>query len=536
LNILGLNFDHDGSAAIVKDGKLVVAIGSERILRIKKFTGLTDQVINYVLKEAELSIDDIDLITLSDYYLESSNGVLNLFYENSQIGSSQITSTRQMIYGNTYVNATAQIFNRTIPAVIVSHHTSHASAAYYTSNSNNSLCFSMDSSYGGIPFNSLIAHGDNNNLTVLEYPGLMIGVGYAIFTEQLGLGPALYKAGSTMGLASYGTPNEDVTKNLQKYIKESYFNIDSKEEDYVKYYFDLWEKWSGSKNRLYKKDSFSLKARNIAASIQYLFENCLLDAINKNSTKNVDSLCLSGGSLLNCNANSFIKKNTNFKNIHHFPACGDDGIAVGSALYAAHNIYNEPRHKYSIKELSYLGKTYEVKEPDYNFIANAIADGKIIAWFMGKSEFGPRALGARSILADPRNFHNREIINFSVKNREWFRPIAPVVLEEESSKWFDFNGKSPYMLYTANVLQKEKIPAVTHVDGTARMQTINEETNEYYYRLIKEFFNITNVPLLINTSLNADGPILETEEDALLFFKNNKEIDILVLNGEIHLR
>jgi carbamoyltransferase len=531
LNILGLHFGHDSSVAIVKNGKLVVAISSERIVRIKKFTGLTDQVINYALKEAELEIDDIDLIALSDYYLESSNGILNLFYENSQMNS-----TIQMVYGNTHMNAIAQIFNKTIPAVIVSHHTSHASAAYYTSNSENSLCFSLDSSYGKIPFNGLIAHGNGNNLTVLNYPGLMIGVGYAIFTEQLGLGPALYKAGSTMGLASYGKPNEDVVQNLQKYIKESYFHIDSEQEEYIDYYLNLWEKWSGSKNKLYKKDSFSIKARNIAASIQYLFENCLLDVIKKNAIKNVDSLCLSGGSLLNCNANSFIKNNTNFKYINHFPACGDDGVAVGSALYAAHHIYNESRHNYSIKELCYLGKNYNVEEPDYKIIAKSIADGKIIAWFMGKSEFGPRALGARSILADPRNFHNREIINFSIKNREWFRPLAPVILEEECNKWFDFDGKSPFMLYTADVLQKEKIPAVTHVDGTARMQTVNEETNEYYYKLIKEFFNITGVPLLINTSLNSDGPILETEEDALLFFKNNKEIDMLVLNGRIHLR
>jgi carbamoyltransferase len=193
---------------------------------------------------------------------------------------------------------------------------------------------------------------------------------------------------------------------------------------------------------------------------------------------------------------------------------------------------NDPRYSYRAKDLCYLGKEYSIEIPDYHYIAQQIADGKIIGWFQGKSEFGPRALGNRSILADPRNPHNRELINHVIKSREWFRPFAPVVLEEDYQDWFDFPVPSPFMLYTAQVKQPEKIPAVTHIDGSARFQTIDEETNLLYYNLIKEFKNITGVPVLLNTSLNGNGePILETEEEAIQFFEKSN-LDMMIINGK----
>jgi carbamoyltransferase len=271
---------------------------------------------------------------------------------------------------------------------------------------------------------------------------------------------------------------------------------------------------------------------NVAATIQDLFEKDVLHHINQIDNK-TDNLCLSGGSFLNCNANSKIVKNSKFKNFHHFPACGDDGTSVGSALYVSHHILNLPRHNYESQDLCYTGKDYESQTPDYEFIAKQLASGKIIGWFQGRSEFGPRALGNRSILADPRNFHNRELINHVVKNREWFRPFAPVVLEESYQDWFDFPIPSPYMLYTAQVKQPEKIPAVTHIDGSSRFQTINEKTNPHYYNLIKAFKDLTGVPVLLNTSLNGNGqPILETEDEAEEFFKNSN-LDLMIINGTI---
>jgi carbamoyltransferase len=533
MNILGFNFDHDGSVAVIQNGKIMSAISAERIVRIKKMTGVNSTMVNYVLKESNLKIKDINAIALADYHLSSSNGVLQVYD-----GDTQISTTRQIIFGNDYVQLTGHIMGEVIPVYVIPHHTAHAASSYYTSNFNESWCFSMDSSNGISQANSLIAKGIGNKLNSVYSPGQMVGVGYQIFTEYIGLGRALFKAGSTMGLASYGKPLDHLIKNIDKYVKESYFDYNITENVFFAYYDKLWEDLSGSTSRMSKRETSSKKAMDLASSIQYLFEQCILDVINnKIDNDGVENLCLSGGSFLNCNANSKIKKYGKFKNIHHFPACGDDGNAIGAALFVAHHIFDEKRYYYKPKELIYVSKKYKKVEPDYDLIAKLISNGSIIAWFMGSSEYGPRALGARSILADPRNFNNKEIINFAIKKREWFRPVAPVVLEEESYKWFDFDGNSPFMLYTAKVLQPEKIPAVTHVDGTARLQTINEQTNKEYYKLIKSFFNITGVPILINTSLNSDGePILETEDEALTFFETNKHIDALVLNGKIILR
>jgi carbamoyltransferase len=533
MNILGFNFDHDSSVAVIKNGKIASAISGERIVRIKKMTGITSTMVNYVLKESGLKIEDIDVIALADYHLSSSNGVLQLYD-----GDIQVSSTRHIFFGNDYTQLSGHIMGRVVPVYVIPHHTAHAASSYYTSNFDEAWCFSMDSSNGISQANSLIAKGVGNKLDAVYSPGQMVGVGYQIFTEHIGLGRALFKAGSTMGLASYGKPLDNLVKNINKYIKESYFDQNVKEEVFFTYYNQLWKELSGSIYTMSKRETSSKKAMDLAASIQYLFEQCILDVINNKIDKdNVDNLCLSGGSFLNCNANSKVKEYGRFKNIHHFPACGDDGNAVGAALFVAHHIFDEKRYEYKTKELIYISKKYETIEPDYDLIANLISNGAIVAWFMGSSEYGPRALGSRSILADPRNFNNKEIINFALKKREWFRPVAPVVLEEESNKWFDFDVSSPFMLYTAKVLQPEKIPAVTHVDGTARLQTINEETNKEYYRLIKSFFNITGIPILINTSLNTDGePILETEEEALVFFETNKHVDALVLNGKLILR
>ena len=528
MNILGLNFGHDGSAAIIKNGKLSYAISAERVTRQKKFVGLTKEVIDYIFSDSGISIDEIDAIALSDYNIKNSNGILEMYEDNDVI-----YNTSNKYFENNYKEVDGIFLGKKIRVFIIPHHMSHAAAAYYTSNFDSAWCFSMDSSCGNTKANNLIAKGSGNKLEAVSSPGLMIGVAYGMFTDLSGIGPALYKAGSTMGLASYGHPIEDVVENIDKYIDDSYFNTEN-QQLYLNHYFDLWEKWYGKRENNALGNINNKKIINIASSIQFLFEKSILDCISKIKKEDIENLCLSGGSMLNCNVNSLIKHKSGFKNIHLFPACGDDGISVGAALYTLHHIFDKPRYQYEIEDLCYLGKKQDWVEPDYEKIAQMISDGKIVAWFMGRSEFGPRALGNRSILADPRNFHNREILNFIVKNREWFRPYAPVVLEEKSREWFDFDGISPYMLYTAKVLKPDIIPAITHVDGTARMQTVTEKINKPYYKLIKAFENITGVPVLINTSLNGNNePILETEDDAIKFF-NTSNIDVLVLNGKLY--
>lgn len=466
-NILGLNFGHDGSVCLVRDGKLEFAIATERITKVKKQSGFTEEVIDYFLDSTGISIDDIDCISTNDF--------------------------KQEVFGNQYLVEEFSIKGKSIKTYIIPHHLAHCASAYYTSPYDEAYCFSMDCSMGKPEANSLVAYGRGKNIKAMYCPAEMVGVLYGEVTERLGLGPALHKAGTTMGLASYGTP----------------FDF-----DYQSYTDDIKHKM------------------NVAASVQDLFEKKVLNVLSEIDDK-TDNLCLSGGSFLNCNANSKVVMHSKFKNVHHFPACGDDGTSVGSALYVAHHILGEPRHDYQQKDLCYTGREYQSQTPDYEYIAKQLADGKIIGFFQGKSEFGPRALGNRSILADPRNFHNRELINHVVKNREWFRPFAPVTLEECYQDWFDFPIPSPYMLYTAQVKQPEKIPAVTHVDGSARFQTVTEESNKHYYEIIKAFGKLTGVPVLLNTSLNGNGqPILETEEDAREFYKNSK-LDMMVINGSI---
>jgi len=465
--ILGLNFGHDGSVCIIKNGKLISAIATERITKIKKQSGFNEDVIDYILSSSNTSINEIDYIATNDF--------------------------KQEVFGNQVVEDFFEIKGKKIKTFIISHHLAHCASAYYTSPYENSYCFSMDCSMGKIEANSLIAYGNGNKLTAEYCPGIMVGVLYGEVTEKLGLGPALHKAGTMMGLSSYGTP------------------ID----------FDFQYYPNNIKDKM-----------NVAATTQKIFEEQVLKVIDELEDKS-KNLCLSGGSFLNCNANSKIVLNSKFKNIHHFPACGDDGTSVGSALYVAHHILNEPRHSYQPKDICYTGRDYDCEEPDYKFIANEISKGKIIGWFQERSEFGPRALGNRSILADPRNYHNRELINNVIKNREWFRPFAPVVLEEHYKYWFNFPISSPFMLYTAPVIQPDKVPAITHIDGSARFQTINQETNSHYYNLVKEFYEITGVPILLNTSLNGNGePILETEEDAISFYKNSN-LDLMVINGRL---
>ena len=322
--------------------------------------------------------------------------------------------------------------------------------------------------------------------------------------EYLGIGVPLHKVGTLMGVAPYGKPIPDTDFDLE----EGHEVTNLIEEDFS-------------------------SAVNIAATTQKLLEQRLLYLVGE-LPSNSENLCLSGGTFLNCPANSRILKESRFKKIHHFPGCGDSGIGIGAALYAAHHILDQPRYEYKPHEICYLGKEYKQEnEIDYEYIAKRISEGAIVAWMNGRSEFGPRALGNRSLLADPRDQHNRDRLNHIIKRREWYRPFAPIVLEESYQEWFDFDVPSPFMLYTAPVKKPQEIPAITHVDGSSRFQTVTKEGNTHIYKLIKEFEKITSVPILINTSLNGKGqPILETPEDGREFF-NNVPVDMAVIHGEI---
>ena len=482
--ILGLSVaHHDGAACIVKGGKILVAIECERLTKIKK-DDLTDsnlkETLDYVLEAVGMELEDID-------YIAMGNAPENCVGNEVSVGENVCGLGKD--------------------GFLIPHHLAHNAAAYYTSPFDNAISLSVDCSSGVPQFyheNSSICLAEGNKIKSIETPPISCGVYYQRVCEYLGIGSPLHKVGTLMGLAPYGKP-----------ISNTYFDL---EEDY-------------EITNLIKEDFSS--AVEIAATSQKNLEERLLNLVEKLPV-NSENLCLSGGTFLNCPANSRILKESRFKKIHHFPGCGDSGIGIGAALYAAHHLFDQPRYEYKPHEICYLGKEYEQKkEIDYEYIAKRISEGAIVAWMNGRSEFGPRALGNRSLLADPRDQHNRDRLNHVIKQREWYRPFAPIVLEEYYQEWFDFDVPSPFMLYTARVKRPLEIPAITHVDGSSRFQTVTEEGNIHIYKLIKEFEKITSVPILINTSLNGKGqPILETPEDGREFF-NNVPVDMAVIHGEI---
>lgn len=498
--ILGLSENlHDTSACIVKDGRLIAAIATERITGKKRDGNTTQKVIYTLLIHCGIVEEDVDCVVISN------DGHNHKFV--SVLEKGHLISDTNFL--NICPNIRAKHFIR------LPHHVCHAAAAYYTSNFEEAFSLTVDccdfSEHTAFRKNSLTCHFKGNKLIAEHFPGIFTGIKYARTCEHMDFKPCLDKAGTVMGLSSYGEFQEEYLSVLDTDTRELYP----------------------------KKDKDLRSCMNMSKTVQDVLEKDLMDEIKQLRSNfnvpHVDNLCLGGGTLLNCNANSKILLSNEFENVHLFPACGDDGLAVGAALFTAHHIFDYPLQEYKPQDLCYLGPQYPLyQDPPYEYIAKKIAEGKIVGWMHGRSEFGPRALGNRSIFADPRNQHTRDWINQIVKKREWFRPFAPIVLEEEYQDWFDFPIPSPFMLYTAQVKQSEKIPAVTHVDGSARFQTVSKESNHHAYSLIKEFKNITGIPVLLNTSLNGKGqPILESPSDAIAFFQNN-EVDIMVIHGTVY--
>lgn len=593
--VLGLSPNHDSSVALVVDGTIVSAISRERLSRVKKDRYITEDMVNYVLSEANLTINDIDYVGIT-YWFEnradwkSEFEDLRLYVPDEYIGIfsnefifdgvDHVTKSQpKYIDGKGWlikedlvllsppttnrpqecVPINLDIFGRTIPGWFINHHHAHAASSYYTTNFDRAAIFTMDSTEADPYACSLFSYGYGNRLETLYYPGVNIAHAYSIFTEQMGLGPGLYKAGTTMGLAPYGKVNPDIIKDIDEYTK-SYWERNEGGDDW-RWVYRLFMKTTGrvitnptpgfpkdSDNFFFtdyfsKETSDSQEAMDAAATIQYIFEQTVFrfaEKLYKETERyNGGNLCMAGGGFLNCTTNGKIEHNTSFTNVSPYPGSGDDGLSVGCALYVTHHILDiERRHK-SVAEVVYTGKEYETPEGgefiDYDVLANLLGEGKVIAWVQGGSEFGPRALGHRSFIANPCLPDMRDYINFDIKNREWFRPFAPAVCVEDVEDYFDFKGESPYMLKICDVIS-DKIPSVTHVDGTARIQTVSREDNPRYYDLIRAFEKVSGVPVILNTSLNLAGePIVETPEDAFNLY-NNCDVDVLVINEKMWIK
>ena len=431
----------------------------------------------------------------------------------------------------------------------IDHHLAHAASVYYTSGYNNSSILIVDGNGSDLETNSFFS-GNNNKISLLEkskYHG--IGALYSAVTKEiLNLGTG--SEGKTMGLAPYGKKDNKIKIKFKLNGINTDFSDLIKRMPYSDVLNHLNPNFRPNPLKINTKKSngrnvTSKYFRNWAFAIQKLSEKVMLhlgnEIFKKNNSKNI---CLAGGVALNSVANNFLFKKSKFKKMFVFPACSDAGIPLGLVLWGYHNVLKgNKRVKF---KHAYTGKNYLKKNTlkllkDYKIkfeytnkeeIAKLISRGKVIGYFQGKSEYGPRALGNRSILADARDPKMRDYINKKIKHREMFRPFAPAILEEKSIDYFDINY-SPFMLQVSKTKKSKKIPSAIHVDGTARVQTVNKNQNNEFYNLIKAFYKITNVPVILNTSFNDAGePLVESPLDALICFLKTR-LDYLVIDNII---
>jgi len=386
----------------------------------------------------------------------------------------------------------------------IDHHQSHAAYAYLLSGFKKSDILAIDGR--GWKYNCIFINKNGKIIDLSEHMG--IGLLWNWFSKFLKLGPmGVFGAGKIMGLAGYGEYSAEFHLRLDHYWKTD------KKFKYLK----------EEKNSTWLN---STKPEDIAKTLQIATEEIIRDYVF--NLKTCNNLCVSGGVAYNGYMNEMFTKE--WDNVYVPPAPGDEGQSIGTYMHADY-VLNNNLHQpdvYAGKEYAYLGK----EKVDLREVAQAIANGKIVGWFQGKSESGHRALGNRSILADPRNPNIKNIINHTIKMREDFRPFAPSVLEKHYQEWFDTSQPSPYMSRIMPVKKPKQVPGITHVDGTARIQTVNPEQNLRYHQLITEFYNITGVPMVLNTSFNCQEPIVETPEEAINTF-NKTAMDILVINDYI---
>jgi len=445
-----------------------------------------------------------------------------------------------------------------IPGFFVQHHACHAASTYYLSGYNNAAIMVHDGGNGEKCDSGLFYFGDNNRIYPIAPHHSIAGAFYDQVAYFLGLG--LSASGKLMGLAAYGAPNfytDTFVGNLvdlKNRTKEE--NIEEIVECWLYHCIKIARKLGYNLTHLGDPDyaTASINA-DIAASTQKLFEETtirlvriLKKYIDKNNVYS-ENLCVSGGSALNCPTNSRIYRELDFENVFIEPGCDDSGLAIGAALYCFYNLFDNKLKNRRVDHtgIPYFGQKFDESdvraaidragkeirfEKPSNWATDAAGElekNRIVGWFQGRSEIGPRALGHRSILADPRDADNWQKVN-DIKGREAWRPFAPMVLETECAKWFAGSpNPSPYMLFNADVISK-KLPAITHKDGTARIQTVDETCGDVF-RVLEEFFKLTKVPVLLNTSFNGPGePIVETPSDAIEFFLKSK-LDFLYIDG-----
>ena len=590
INILGISsFYHDSAAALIQDGKISAAAQEERFSRKKHDERFPKNAIKYVLEEANIELNQVDYIVFFEKPFLKFERLLETYLAFAPNGLKSFSLAmpiwlREKLFQKKYLFDLLQGLDRNFKDIkkikFSEHHYSHAASAFYPSPFKEALILTLDGV--GEWATTTVAHGKGNEITMLKeihFPH-SLGLLYSAFTYYTGfkVNSGEYKV---MGLAPYGKPiyKDLILKNLIDVKNDGSFRLDMSYFNFAtgltmtnKKFEDLF----GKPVRKKEDELLTQFHMDIASSIQAVTEEIVV-RLTKDIAKeyNVKNLCMAGGVALNCVANGKVLKKKIFQNIWVQPAAGDAGGSLGAALAYWHQELKNER-KIDLTDGmkgSYLGPSYEdpiiekklislnanykkfTDDDLMDILANELSKEKTVGWFQGRMEFGPRALGARSILADPRSERTQKELNLKVKFRESFRPFAPSVLAEDANSWFDLENPSPYMLLVASVkkniqipmthdqeklfgierlnIKRSKIPAVTHVDYSARVQTVHQNTNPKYYKLIKKFKRITGCPVLVNTSFNIRGePIVCTPEDAFKCFMGTN-LDILVIENFI---
>ncbi len=597
--ILGISaFYHDSAAALIIGGEIKAAAQEERFTRIKHTPDFPVNAIKYCLKETGLSIDELDAIVFYDkpllkferlletYYAFAPKGLIS-FLKAIPVWINEKMFLKKLIYDG--LKEIENYENKKVKLLFSEHHLSHAASSFFASPYEESAILTIDGV--GEWSTASIGRGKGNCITIekeLHFPH-SVGLLYSAFTYFLGftVNSGEYKL---MGLAPYGNPNsEDIEKYID-IIKTELVDIKNDgsiwlNQKYFNYSTGLkmikekrWTKLFSFPKRKPESD-IEQHHCDLALAIQKVTEEIVMKmAIEAKKITNAENLCLAGGVALNCVINGKLLKENFFKNIYIQPAAGDAGGALGAALAVNYLYFSEERESdnktdkmsgaylgpdYSNKEIELMNrkvksvyKKYEKFDELVAFIASKISEGNVVGWFQGRMEFGPRALGNRSILGDVRSPEMQKKLNKKIKYREGFRPFAPSVLIEDNKDFFDLNTASPYMLLVAPVKEerREKLPdnyyelslwerlyckrsdvqSITHLDFSARIQTVHEETNPRFWKLINEFKSQTGYGIVINTSFNVRGePIVCSPHDAYRCFMST-EIDYLVINDFVY--
>ena len=569
--ILGINAYHGGSSAtLIHDGQLIAAAEEERFTRVKYWAAFPIQAIRFVLTEAGITPQELDHVGISaDPKANLMQKALftftkrpNLNFVRDRLSHSMKTTTLKTAFCEGLevdpASMKADFHN-------VEHHRAHLASAFFVSPFDQAAVLSVDGA--GDFVTTMWGTGQGNKLSVTDeilFPH-SLGIYYTAITQWLGF-PKYGDEGKTMGLAPYGEPKfVDEMRRIVRIQRDGTFELDL---DYFVHHAEgatmTWGEGEPTLGTLYSpklvemfgeprvsRTEITQRHMDVAASMQAMLEEAEFALVRKlQAETGAKTLCMAGGVALNSAFNGKVLPNTDFEDIHIHPAAGDAGTSLGVCYYIYHQVLGYPRafvmtNAYTGPQFSNgtiqaaldrLGLSYKTLDEDalVKQAAGIVADGNVLGWYQGRMEWGPRALGNRSIIADPRRDDMKDILNARIKHREKFRPFAPSILLEATGDYFDQTYPDPFMIKVYNVLPEKRteIPAVTHVDGTGRLQTVEREHSPLYWSLINAFGELTGTPVVLNTSFNENEPIVCTPDEAIDCFMRTK-MDALVVGNHL---